>query len=84
MQELVGKDSCLWDSPDSTLYYEVNESVIYVFVQIVLLNNPLWKRSNWHLRIFILIQGGCQANFFNIQAHILNTWGAKYAIPHQF
>jgi hypothetical protein len=42
-QKFVCEDSCLREPPNCTSHLKVNKSVFDVFIQIVLLNYPLWK-----------------------------------------
>ncbi len=43
MQEFVFKDSRLREGSYRLAHFKVNKSVLDLFVQIILFNNPLWE-----------------------------------------
>jgi hypothetical protein len=73
--EAVSAIACLQgfllvEVPKLHIAFQVNKSIVDMFVQIVLLSNPLWKSADWHLHVLIPIKGGGQVIFLYPNTYI--------------
>ncbi len=55
-----------------------------MFGEIVLFDDLQWKQYQRHFHVFKPIQWRGEVEILNVETHVLSTFHAKDAIPHQF
>jgi hypothetical protein len=84
LEEFICKYACLWEAPNRTPYFKVNETVEGVFVQKVLFDNPFWENIKWDFYILKTIQGHGEVEILNIETLVSCSLRAQHTILHQF
>jgi hypothetical protein len=80
-KEFIGQDSGLRKSPNCACHFQVIETIVNMFVEIVLLYNPRGKDRDGHFHVFVTVQRGGQIEVFYVEAHIHRVGGAENAVP---
>jgi hypothetical protein len=75
-EQLVCQDACLGKTPHCLTHFKIYKSVLCKLVQIVLLPSPGWEEGERHFHVFVLIKGSGQVEIFDVEAHVLCTFGA--------
>lgn len=83
-EQLVCKDSRLWEAVDCFADFEVDESVLCMFGEIVLINCCLRENTEWHFHVLKSVHWCAQVEVLDVQAEISGANCADDAVPHHF
>ncbi len=81
LQELVGKDSGLGESPDSLVHLEVDVSSNDFGIEVIFVDDPRRKEIDGHFHVLVMVEGCCKVEVSNVEAHVLCFWGAEDTVP---
>ena len=84
LEELVGKDSGLWETIHSFPDLHVNIPIEDLALKFVMCDDVGRKKRTGHMHVLIPIKRSLEIHILNVGATELGSWGANHAIPHDF
>ena len=66
------------------MHLKVNMSFVYLFVELVLFDNPGGGEGNHNSHMIISVEGSGKVKKFDAKAHVFGFWGDQYTVPMQF
>ncbi len=70
LQELVGKDSSLGETPDGLAHLEVDVSSDDFGIEVILVNDPWWKETDGHFHVLLMVESCRKVEVADVKAHI--------------
>jgi hypothetical protein len=83
LEELVGKDACLWKAVHSLLDFHEHISALGLGVEVVFIAEFLGEEVEVHFHVLKSIEGGFQIETLDVGAHVLGVWRADDAVPKE-
>jgi hypothetical protein len=83
LQELVGKDPGLGETPDGLAHLEVDVSSNNFGIEVVLVDDPQRKEIDGHFHVLVTVESRCKVEVADVEAHVLRFWGAEDTVPIQ-
>jgi hypothetical protein len=77
LQELIGKDSGLGETPDGLAHLEVDVSSNDFGIEGILVNDPQRKEIDGHCHVLVTVESCHKVEVADVEAHVLCFWGAE-------
>ncbi len=84
LQELVGQDAGLGETPDGLAHLKVDVSSDKFIMEVVLFDDPWGEEIDGHFYVLIMVKICCKVEVANVEAHITCLQRAEDTVPIQF
>ncbi len=74
----------MWEAVDCLADLQVDKGVMYMLVEIVLVDCRLRECVEWYFHVLKAFHRGAEIEVFDVEAHVLGTWHADDAVPQEF
>ena len=81
LQELLGKNSGLGETPDGLANLEVDVSSNNYEIEVVLVDDPWRKEIDGHFHVLVTVKSHRKVEVADVKAHVLRFWGAEDNVP---